>query len=156
VWDICWKHVQSTVNAAPSGAASLPHPESSMPPSGVNPVWLQENDVLSESERRVRLMLDSAAEAICACDSSGTCLFANCSAARILGYGDRAELFGRNVHSLEHHTRKDGTPYPIQECPIDLGFQKGESVHRDDEVYWRTNLYGPMRSGTAPWSKASG
>jgi formate hydrogenlyase transcriptional activator len=108
-----------------------------MPPSGVNPVWLQENDVLSESERRVRLMLDSAAEAICACDSSGTCLFANCSAARILGYGDRAELLGRNLHSLEHHTHKDGSPYPIEECPIYLGFQKGESVHRDDEVYWR-------------------
>jgi formate hydrogenlyase transcriptional activator len=114
-----------------------PRPESSMPPSGVNPVWLQAQDVLSESERRVRLMLDSAAEAICACDSMGTCLFANCSAARILGYGDPAELLGRNLHSLEHHTHKDGTPYPIEECPIYLGFQKGESVHRDDEVYWR-------------------
>ncbi len=82
-------------------------------------------------------MLDSAAEAICACDSSGTCLFANCSAARILGYGDPTELLGKNLHSLEHHTRQDGTPYPIEECPIYLGFQNGESVHRDDEVYWR-------------------
>jgi len=108
-----------------------------MTPSGVNPVWLQAQDVLSESERRVRLMLDSAAEAICACDSTGACLFANCSAARILGYGDPEELLGRNLHSLEHHTHRDGTPYPIEECPIYLGFQKGESVHRDDEVYWR-------------------
>ena len=111
--------------------------ESCMPPSGVNPSWLQAHDTLSESERRVRLMLDSAAEAICACDSSGTCLFANGSAARILGYGNPTELLGRNLHSLEHHTRKDGTPYPIEECPIYLGFQKNESVHRDDEVYWR-------------------
>ena len=108
-----------------------------MPPSGVNPVWLRAHDALSDDERRVRLMLDSAAEAICACDSTGTCLFANCSAARILGYGDPAELLGRNLHSLEHHTRKDGTPYPIEECPIYIGFQKGESVHRCDEVYWR-------------------
>ena len=108
-----------------------------MPPSGVNPLSLQARGDLSESERRVQLLLDSAAEAICACDSSGTCLFANGSAARILGYGDPAELLGRNLHSLEHHTHKDGTPYPIEECPIYLGFQKGESVHRDDEVYWR-------------------
>lgn len=108
-----------------------------MPPSGLNPVWLQTNDALSESERRARLMLDSAAEAICACDSTGTCLFANCSAARFLGYADPAELLGQNLHSLEHHTHKDGTPYPIEECPIYLGFQKGEIVHRDDEVYWR-------------------
>jgi formate hydrogenlyase transcriptional activator len=119
------------------GCLVLPGPELNVPSSGVNAVWLQVNDALSDSERRVRLMLDSAAEAICACDSTGTCLFANCSAARILGYGDPAELLGRNLHSLEHHTRKDGTPYPIEECPIYMGFQKGESVHRDDEVYWR-------------------
>src|SRR3954447_2820625 len=108
-----------------------------MPVSGVNPVWLQANDALSESGRRVRLMLDSAAEAICACDPGGICLFANRSTARILGYADPGELLGRNLHSLEHHTRKDGSPYPIEECPIYLGFQHGESVHRDDEVYWR-------------------
>jgi formate hydrogenlyase transcriptional activator len=105
--------------------------------SEYNPQWFEANDLLSESERRVRLVLDSAAEAICGCDSLGTCLFANRSAARILGYADAADLLGRNLHSLEHHTRKDGTPYPIEECPIYLGFQKGESVHRDDEVYWR-------------------
>ncbi len=105
--------------------------------SGLNPAWLQVNDAMSESERRVRLMLDSAAEAICACDSTGTCLFANCTAARILGYSNPAELVGSNLHSLEHHSHKDGTPYPIEECPIYLGFQNGESVHRDDEVYWR-------------------
>jgi formate hydrogenlyase transcriptional activator len=125
------------VNAAPSGLLPSTRPESTMPPSQDNSLRLQPEDALSNSEQRVRLILDSAAEAICGCDSTGTCLFANRSAARILGYGDPAELLGRNLHSLEHHTHKDGTPYPIEECPIYLGFQKGESVHRDDEVYWR-------------------
>jgi formate hydrogenlyase transcriptional activator len=114
-----------------------PRPEPGMLASEHNPRWFEANDVLSESGRRVRLILDSAAEAICGCDSAGTCLFANRSAARILGYADAADLLGRNLHSLEHHTRKDGTPYPIEDCPIYLEFQKGESVHRDDEVYWR-------------------
>ena len=41
------------------------------------------------------------------------------------------------MHALEHHTRRDGTPYPIEECPIYLGFQKGAGVHRDDEIFWR-------------------
>ena len=97
----------------------------------------QAEDVLHNSEERIRLILDSAAEAICGCDSEGTCLFSNPSAARMLGYDDPAELLGKNMHALEHHTRKDGTPYPLEECPIYIGFQKGESVHRDDEVYWR-------------------
>jgi len=94
-------------------------------------------DAFHNSEERTRLILDSAAEAICGCDSLGTCLFANSSAARMLGYDNPAELLRKNLHSLEHHTRKDGTPYPIEECPIYIGFQKGEDVHRDDEIYWR-------------------
>jgi formate hydrogenlyase transcriptional activator len=102
-----------------------------------NSIRMQAEDILLDSEERVRLILDSASEAICGCDSEGTCLFSNPSAARILGYDDPAELIGKNMHALEHHTRKDGTPYPIEECPIYIGFQKNENVHRDDEVYWR-------------------
>ena len=92
---------------------------------------------LSNSEELVRLILDSAAEAIFGCDPEGTCLFSNRAAARLLGYDDPAELLGKNMHALEHHTRADGTPYPIEECPIYIGFQKGQGIHRDDEVYWR-------------------
>ena len=92
---------------------------------------------LSNSEELVRLILDSTAEAIFGCDPEGTCLFSNRAAARLLGYDDPAELVGKNMHALEHHTRVDGTPYPIEECPIYIGFQKGQGVHRDDEVYWR-------------------
>jgi formate hydrogenlyase transcriptional activator len=108
-----------------------------MPPSEESTMRTQAEDALHNSEERIRLILDSATEAICGCDSAGTCLFSNPSAARILGYDDPAELIGKNMHAVEHHTRKDGTPYPIEECPIYIGFQKGESVHRDDEVYWR-------------------
>jgi formate hydrogenlyase transcriptional activator len=46
-------------------------------------------------------------------------------------------LLGKNMHALEHHTRPDGRPYPIEECPIYVGFQHGRGVHRDNEFYWR-------------------
>src|SRR6202050_4694574 len=108
-----------------------------MPLSEDSTMQTQADDALHNSEERIRLILDSATEAICGCDSEGTCLFSNPSAARILGYDDPAELIGKNLHALEHHTRKDGTPYPLEECPIYIGFQKNEDVHRDDEVYWR-------------------
>src|SRR5438128_375332 len=94
-------------------------------------------EALHNSEERVRLILDSAAEAIFGCDPEGTCLFCNPAAVRLLGYDDPSELLGKNMHALEHHTRADGRPYPIEECPIYIGFQKGQGVHRDDEVYWR-------------------
>src|SRR5580704_7483079 len=108
-----------------------------MPRSEDSAMRSQAEDALHNSEERIRLILDSATEAICGCDSDGTCLFSNLAAARILGYDDPAELLGKNMHALEHHTRKDGTPYPIEECPIYIGFQKNQDVHRDDEVYWR-------------------
>jgi formate hydrogenlyase transcriptional activator len=108
-----------------------------MPLSEDSTMRTHAEDALHNREERIRLILDSATEAICGCDSEGTCLFSNPSAARILGYDDPAELIGKNMHALEHHTRKDGTPYPLEECPIYVGFQKGESVHRDDEVFWR-------------------
>ncbi len=108
-----------------------------MPFSEDNALRVLAEDILLNSDELNRLILDSASEAICGCDSEGICLFSNPSAARILGYDHPAELLGKNMHELEHHTRKDGTPYPIEECPIYIGFQKNENVHRDDEVYWR-------------------
>jgi formate hydrogenlyase transcriptional activator len=92
---------------------------------------------LRESEERVNLILASAAEAIFGCDLIGTCIFCNRAAARVLGFDDPAELLGKNMHTTEHHTRADGTPYPLEECPIYLGLQKGQGAHRDDEIFWR-------------------
>ena len=92
---------------------------------------------LRESEERVRLILASAAEAIFGCDCVGTCMFCNDAAAQMLGFDDPAELLGKNMHTTEHHTRADGTPYPLEDCPIYVGFQKGQGTHRDDEIFWR-------------------
>jgi formate hydrogenlyase transcriptional activator len=108
-----------------------------MPFSEDNTLRVLAEDILLNNDELNRVILDSASEAICGCDAEGICLFSNPSAARILGYDHPAELLGKNMHTLEHHTRKDGTPYPIEECPIYIGFQKNENVHRDDEVYWR-------------------
>jgi formate hydrogenlyase transcriptional activator len=123
--------------APTASVTEVEQPQSPMPLSEDGSMPTQDEDALHNSEERIRLILDSATEAICGCDSEGTCLFSNPSAARILGYDDPVELLGKNMHALEHHTRKDGTPYPLEECPIYVGFQKNESVHRDDEVYWR-------------------
>ncbi|HEY3041268.1 MAG TPA: sigma 54-interacting transcriptional regulator [Pyrinomonadaceae bacterium] len=97
----------------------------------------QAEEGLQKSEERVRLVLDSAAEAIFGCDPHGTCLFCNRAAVRLLGYDEPSELLGENMHSLEHHTRKDGTPFPIDECPIYVGFHENRGVHIDDDIFWR-------------------
>ena len=94
-------------------------------------------NALRDSEDRVRLILASASEAIFGCDQIGTCIFCNDAAARVLGYDYASELIGKRMHETEHHTRVDGTPYPLEECPIYLGFKEGKGIHRDDEIFWR-------------------
>jgi formate hydrogenlyase transcriptional activator len=97
----------------------------------------QAEEALQKSEERARLVLNSAAEGIFGCDAHGTCLFCNTAAAKLLGYDAPEELLGQNMHAVEHHTRKDGTPFPIDDCPIYKGFLENRGVHIDDDIFWR-------------------
>src|SRR4029079_2437019 len=100
----------------------------------------QAEQARQESEERAHLILDSAAAGIFGCDSHGTCLFCNMAAAQLLGYDAAEQLIGQNMHALEHHTRKDGTPFPIDDCPIYLGFLENRGVHVDDDIFWRKDV----------------
>ena len=97
----------------------------------------QAEAALQESDERAHLILNSACEGIFGCDSHGTCLFVNSAAVELLGYDNPEQLLGQNMHKLEHHTRKDGTPFPIEECPIYVGFLENRGVHIDDDIFWR-------------------
>lgn len=97
------------------------------------------NDALNESRDRLRLILDSAAEGIYGIDTNGACTFCNASCLRMLGYVRESDLIGRNMHDAIHHSRRDGTPIPPQECRIFRAFRSGEGVHVDDEVFWKAD-----------------
>ncbi len=91
-----------------------------------------------EAERyfkRSLMILQSAGEGIIGIDRDGVQMFVNPSAAAMLGYAVE-ELINRKSHSLWHHTKADGSPYPKEECPICRAYQKGEIV-RSNEVFWR-------------------
>ncbi|HMD49468.1 MAG TPA: PAS domain S-box protein, partial [Bryobacteraceae bacterium] len=92
-----------------------------------------------ESEERVRLLLDSTAEAIFGVDRDGNCTFANRGGLHKLGYETEEQILGRNMHALTHHTRVDGTPYPPEECPLLRSILAGQVSHIDNEVLWRAD-----------------
>src|SRR5262249_56394098 len=56
--------------------------------------------------------------------------------ARMVGYTPE-ELLGRSTHDLLHHSRSDGTPYPREECPVEVIFGGGGPRHTSNEVFWR-------------------
>ena len=92
-----------------------------------------------ESEDKLRLILDSTAEAIYGSDREGRCTFCNPACLRILGYERADELLGKNMHHLIHQTRADGAPFPVEECPIFRTTRTGQGAHVDNEVLWRAN-----------------
>jgi PAS domain S-box-containing protein len=96
-------------------------------------------EALRESEDKLRLLLDSTAEAIYGIDLEGHCTFCNPACLRALGYEGVDELLGKNMHHLIHHSREDGTLFPVEECRIFQAFQSREGVHVDDEMLWRAN-----------------
>ena len=92
---------------------------------------------LAARSSEMGLILDSAGEGIYGVDLDGLCTFINQSALRLLGYDRPADLVGRPVHAAIHHTRPDGGPYPLSDCPVHPAVLSGRRCHLDSELYWR-------------------
>jgi two-component system sensor histidine kinase/response regulator len=95
---------------------------------------------LQEERNRVtqqmQLLLESTGQGIYGIDLQGNCTFINRATCEMVGYRP-AEVLGRNMHVLVHHHKPDGSPYPVEECPIYRAFKKGEGCRLDEEVMWR-------------------
>ena len=99
----------------------------------------QTEKALRDSQDKLRLLLDSTAEAIYGIDLEHRCGFCNPACLRALGYEHIEELLGKNMHDLMHHTRLDGTRFPVEECRVHRVLQTGKGDHSVDEVLWRAN-----------------
>jgi PAS domain S-box-containing protein len=92
---------------------------------------------LAERGELVKLLVDSTPGAIYGIDGVGNCSFCNDACLHLLGYSAAEELLGQNVHAVVHHSRADGTPYPLVECHIYSSFHSGQDAHVVDEVFWK-------------------
>ena len=99
----------------------------------------QAAEAIRQSETQLRLLLDSAAEAIYGIDVHGNCTFCNPSCLRLLGYQHADELIGKNMHQMIHYKHADETPFPVEECQIYMAFLRGANTHVDNEVFWRAD-----------------
>jgi len=99
-----------------------------------------ERRAASEEHQRlathVRQLLDASLEGIYGLDARGIITFVNRRGSEMLGF-EQSDLIGQPMHDLTHHSRKDGTPYPIEECPIQRAATQGVPCEVADEVLWR-------------------
>lgn len=96
---------------------------------------LPETD-LETLRRQHELILNAVGEGVYGLDLEGRVTFVNPAAANMIGW-DIHDLIGQSMHSVLHHSKPDGKPYPIHECPIYQAFRDGRIHRANTEVFWR-------------------
>jgi PAS domain S-box-containing protein len=66
-------------------------------------------------------VLNNTRMAVFLMDERQQCIYANASAETLTGYRFE-QMRDRALHDVVHHTRPDGSHYPLHECPIDRAF----------------------------------
>jgi diguanylate cyclase (GGDEF)-like protein/PAS domain S-box-containing protein len=91
---------------------------------------------LEQVNRQNEALLNSAADGIYGLDLEGRVTFVNRAATALTGHS-AGQTLGRRRHDLVHHTRENGTPYPLEDCPCTAGLEHGLAHTVSDEVFWR-------------------
>jgi PAS domain S-box-containing protein len=91
----------------------------------------QAEEVLRERDA----ILSALGQPVYVATADGVITYANPAAVTALGFGDVCELTGQNGHWLIHYKRPDGSPFPIEECPIAQCRETGAPV-RLEEDWW--------------------
>ncbi|MET0744636.1 MAG: PAS domain S-box protein, partial [Microvirga sp.] len=107
---------------------------------------------LVETTRRLDAILNNTSQAIFLMDERQHCSYMNRAAEMLTGFA-LEETEGRALHDVVHHTRPDGSPYPLCECPIDQAFPENEReqgeevfVHKDGSFYPVGFTASPIRN----------
>ena len=107
-----------------------------------------------EHRSLLKAVTDNASVALFIVDERQQCVFMNPAAEEMTGFR-LAEVQGRALHDLIHHTRPDGSHYPLAECPIDRAFpqnnqEQGEEVfvRKDSSFYYVSYTASPIRDVT--------
>ena len=87
-------------------------------------------------ERHYERLLDSVGDGIYGLGLDGKCTFVNKAMENITGW-KAAELIGKNVHTILHHTRADGSLHPASDCPILMTALDSQSRFIEDDLFWK-------------------
>lgn len=88
----------------------------------------QRTNDLHDSEQKLRDITASLGFGVYVLDSAGRLIFLNPAAEAMLGWSEQ-ETLGQHAHTLFHHHKIDGTPYPIEECPMHRSIASATSIH---------------------------
>ncbi|NJL85865.1 MAG: PAS domain-containing sensor histidine kinase [Leptolyngbyaceae cyanobacterium SM1_1_3] len=91
---------------------------------------------LEQLRHQHQLILNAVGEGVYGLDLNGHVTFVNPAAAAMIDW-PIAELIGKSMHVVLHHSHADGSAYRREDCPIYAAFQDGSVRRVTDEVFWR-------------------
>ena len=102
-------------------------------------------------------ILNCVAQPVWVVDHAGVVHFANPAALAALGYERLDELLGKPGHETIHYRRRDGSRFPVEECPMLRPRQSGETVSVDEDWFVRRDgSMFPVAYISAPLELESG
>jgi len=104
---------------------------------------------LERAERRLTAITHNATLGLFMMDAHQQCVFMNPAAEKITGF-TLDELRGKPLHDVIHHTRPDGTPYPMAECPIDRALPTRAQEQGEDVFVRRDGSFYPVAFTASP------
>jgi PAS domain S-box-containing protein len=111
----------------------------------------------AKSDAPIEAILDCLAQPVSVCDHDGLFTFVNPAALTALGYEDPAELKGKPGHETIHYKHRDGSPYPVEECPLSAAIHTGQTIRCDEDWFVRRDgTMFPVSYTSAPIETASG
>jgi PAS domain S-box-containing protein len=104
----------------------------------------------------LRAVTDSMGEAVYAVDGDGRLTYLNQAAQDLLGWPLKDAL-GHAMHDLVHNRQADGSPYPIEQCPIRSAWFDGRTVRVEDDIFiCRDGSELPVAYTAAPFATDDG
>lgn len=92
---------------------------------------------------------ENATVALFVMDERQCCVYMNPAAEQLTGYR-LDEVKGGPLHNFVHHTRPDGSPYPLEECPIDRAAPKNMQERGEEIFVHRDGTFYPVRFTASP------
>jgi PAS domain S-box-containing protein len=116
---------------------------------------LSAQEELRETSRRLDAILSNTRMAVFLMDHRQQCIYANAAAEALTGYTFE-QMRGRPLHDVVHHTKPDGSHYPLEECPIDRAFPERAHMTGEELFVAPDGRFYPVAFTASPLLDPSG
>ena len=89
-------------------------------------------------DQKLALILENIEDGVFGIDPNGVTQFSNKAACELTGWTSH-ELIGKLNHDIIHHTKPDGSHFPVQDCPIYNVLKTGIKVTVPCDKFWKKN-----------------